>query len=62
MTEVVNLRIARKRRAREDAARTAVANRLTHGVARVEARRIAANRDNSRRKLDQHIIETGERQ
>ena len=61
MTELVNLRIARKRRAREDVARTAAANRTTHGISSVESRRTDADRVNSRRKFDQHRIESGER-
>ena len=61
MTELVNLRIARKRRTRANDTHTAAANRIAHGVSSPESRKITAERFISRRKLDQHKIETGER-
>ena len=71
MSELVNLRTARKRRAREGAAQTATANRMAHAVSGLQAFRAEAARAKSRRDLDQHKIEdkiekvehgTGERQ
>ena len=62
MAELVNLRIARKRRAREDAVRTADKSRIAHGTSRVEKRRAAADQAKSNRKLDQHRVEPGVRQ
>jgi hypothetical protein len=61
MTEIVNLRMARKRAAREKAARGAAENRLAHGASKVERKRTAADRDSIRRILDRHKIESGDR-
>ena len=61
MTKVVNLRMARKRAARNEAAQSASENRQEHGVSRVERVRLAVDREISVRKLDQHKIEKGDR-
>ena len=61
MTEVVNLRTARKRAARGQAERSAAENRLSHGVAKVDRERAAADRESLQRNLGQHKIETGGR-
>jgi hypothetical protein len=62
MAEVVNLRTARKRRARETNARVAAASRASHGVSRKNKKLATTIREVSQRKLDQHKIEPGERQ
>jgi len=62
MSEVVNLRTARKRATREKAARTAAENRLAHGASKAERARNAADRNAGRRMLDLHRIEPGDEQ
>jgi hypothetical protein len=62
MTEVVNLRMARKRAARGKAERRATENRLAHGVAKVDRQRATADRESREQSLNQHKIETGGRQ
>ena len=59
MTEIVNLRMARKRRARDDASERAERNRLAHGrtrarrdAARGEAERAARTLDGAKREPD----------
>jgi hypothetical protein len=61
MTEIVNLRVARKRATREKAARSAAQNRLAHGASKVERKRTEADRESTKRTLDQHRIDTGDR-
>ena len=61
MAEVVNLRMARKRAARDKAAADAAANRLAHGASKSERAQSKADEEKSRRTLDQHRIETGDR-
>jgi len=61
MAEVVNLRVARKRAARDKAAADAAANRLVHGTSKTERTQSKADREKSRRTLDLHRIETGDR-
>ena len=61
VTEVINLRVARKRAARAAAAKTAAENRQTHGVSKAERTRLSAERESGDRKLDAHKIETGAR-
>ena len=61
MSKVVNLRMARKRAARDEAARSAAENRRAHGVSKAERNRLGTERENSTRKLDQHKLETGVR-
>jgi len=60
MTEIVNLRIARKRAARGKAESRAAEQRLTHGVSKPERERAAADRDKARQTFDQHRIEPGD--
>lgn len=61
MTDVVNLRIARKRAKRQSDEQQAHAQRLAHGRPK-QARAVdAANRDRQNRSLDGHKITTGER-
>ena len=61
MTEVVNLRMARKRAARDEAGRNGAENRLAHGVSKMERKRMATDQESSQRMLDQHKLETGDR-
>jgi hypothetical protein len=58
MGQVFNLRIARKRAARREAAEQAAQNRLTHGRAKAERRLDAAQSAKARRDLDGHRIDT----
>jgi hypothetical protein len=62
MTEIINLRMARKRAARDRAERAGSENRLAFGVSKLERKRTSADRESSRRTLEQHKIETGDRQ
>jgi hypothetical protein len=52
MAEIVNLRRARKAKAREEAARTAAANRLHYGRTKAERAREAAERARREALLD----------
>jgi hypothetical protein len=62
MTEIVNLRTARKRAARNKADRSAAENRIANGVPKVDRMRAKADHDSHQRNVDQHKIETGGRQ
>ena len=61
MAEVVNLRMARKRAAREKSKRQAAERRMEHGAPKRERDLAQADRDKARHTLDQHQIETGDR-
>ena len=61
MSEVINLRTARKRAVRDKAGRDGTENRLAYGVSKLERKRVTADREGSRRILDQHKIESGDR-
>ena len=61
MAEIVNLRTARKRAARNKAEDHAAQQRLAHGASQSERDQAAADRDKARQTLDQHRIETGDR-
>ncbi|MDN2566160.1 DUF4169 family protein [Aquibium sp. A9E412] len=54
MAEIVNLRQARKRRARDDKARKAAENRAAHGRSRAERERLAAETERQARHLAGH--------
>ena len=56
MAEIVNLRRARKQRARQDAEAQAEQNRLTFGRTRTERRATDAARDKAARELDGHRL------
>jgi len=56
MGEVVNLRQARKRRDREARESEADANRIKHGLGKVEKNLIAARREQDARKLEGHRL------
>jgi hypothetical protein len=61
MAEIVNLRLARKRAARDKADAIAVEQRHAHGIPKLERQRAEAERTETTRKLDQHRIEPGDR-
>ena len=61
MAEIVNLRMARKRAAKEKTGRDAAEQRLAYGVSKPERERAEADRDKARQTLDQHRIDTGDR-
>jgi Domain of unknown function (DUF4169) len=54
MAEIVNLRAARKRKAREDADRTAQANRALFGRIKSDKQRERAEKDKARAFVDGH--------
>jgi hypothetical protein len=54
MTEIVNLRQARKRKARTEREAKAAENRVTFGRTKVERRLSEAGNELERRRLDQH--------
>jgi hypothetical protein len=57
VAEVVNLRRARKERARAEAARTADANRVAFGRTKAEKSLTAAERDLTARRIDGHKLD-----
>jgi len=60
MGQLVNLRTARKRAARDKAAEQAAAKRLQHGRPKSEQALQAAQSEQARRNLDRHRIDTGD--
>ena len=54
MAEIVNLRVARKRKAREDGERTAEANRSLFGRSKSEKQRERMEKDKARAFVDGH--------
>ena len=62
MGEIVNLRTARKQVKRRQAEQKAASNRLTHGRSKPERTLEQSRGDQARKSLDQHRIETGDRQ
>lgn len=60
MGDIVNLRTARKRKARADDERRAEENRARHGVTGAERRRRQAEAEKLVRHLDQHRREDGD--
>jgi hypothetical protein len=54
MSEIVNLKRARKAQARASAEAKAAQNRVTHGRTRLEKELAKAEQDSARRKLDGH--------
>jgi hypothetical protein len=61
MADVVNLRTARKKVARQQSDLAAQANRIAHGQPKHVRKLDAAEKDKARRNLDRHLIETGDR-
>jgi hypothetical protein len=62
MAEVIKFRVARKRVLREQEQQTAAENRIVHGRTKAERTLETARQDKSRRELDAHRRETGERE
>lgn len=60
MADIVNLRMERKRAARQRADDEAAANRLLHGRSKAERDRENVRREKAMRTLDLHRIETGD--
>ena len=60
MSEIVNLRLARKRANRSKADQHAAEQRVAHGASKVERKQAAADRDQALLTLDQHRIERGD--
>ncbi len=60
MGEVVNLRMARKRKARAGREDTAARNRAAHGMSRAEKEANKAARDRAEKALDGHRREPGD--
>jgi hypothetical protein len=54
MADVVNLRRARKAKARAEAGAQAAANRVTHGRSKAEKKLAQAEKETAERKLDGH--------
>ena len=61
MGDLVNLRRARKTAARQLDEKRAAANRVRHGRSKAERELSAARNAKSRRDLDQHRTETGDK-
>jgi len=60
MGEIVNLRTVRKRTRRQRETDAAAVRRMQHGVSKVEQSLSRAEEKLTRRKHDQHRIESGE--
>jgi hypothetical protein len=60
MAEVINLRTVRKRAKREEDAKRAAENRVTHGRPKAERQLEQARAEKRRRDLDAHRIEPGD--
>lgn len=58
--EIVNLRLARKRKARAQAEADAAVNRAAHGRAKAEKKATAAREALEARRLDGHRLDDGE--
>jgi hypothetical protein len=61
MSDLVNLRTARKQAKRRAAEQTAAANRLLRGRSKAQQKLQQSRSDQARKTLDQHRIETGDR-
>ena len=57
MAEIVNLRQARKAKARSEAEKKADANRVKHGVAKGERKEVAHEREKNRQDLDRKRLD-----
>jgi hypothetical protein len=60
MAEILNLRRARKRKARAAAESAAEANRVKHGVTKTERDRATAEQERLRRDTDSKKLDSGE--
>lgn len=57
MAEIINLRQARKRKAREQQERDAAANRAKHGIAKFERAHVTHENAHADHTLDSHRID-----
>jgi hypothetical protein len=62
MGEVVNLRIERKRKRRAESAEKATEQRVQHGVSKSERSLEEAREERAKLNLDQHRLDTGDRE
>lgn len=62
MAEIVNLRIARKQKARAEARAEAAANAARHGQGKAARALQQAEADKAARLLDGHRLETGQKE
>jgi hypothetical protein len=60
MGDIVNLRMARKQAKRHAAEKKAASNRLAHGRPRIDRAAEQSRREQARKSLDGHRIETGD--
>lgn len=60
MAEIINLRRARKQKARQEAEAQAEQNRISFGRSKAERRLTEAERDKAARQLDGHRLGGGE--
>jgi hypothetical protein len=60
MADIINLRLHRKRKAREDAAKLAAENRVRHGRTKAEKQRETAENAEAARRLEGLRREPGE--
>lgn len=61
MAEIVNLRLVRKRVARQEAAVAADRNRVAHGVPKADRQCAEAEREADNRRLDDRRLDPGDR-
>ena len=57
MAELINLRLARKAKARAEADKTAAANRVKHGQTKADKARVKAEADRTERDLESKKLE-----
>ena len=57
MAEIINLRLARKAKARAEADKTAATNRVKHGQTKADKARVKAEADRAERDLESKKLE-----
>lgn len=62
MGEVVNLRLERKRKRRGESAEKATERRVLHGISKSERSLEEAREERAKLNLDQHRLDTGDRE
>ncbi len=62
MGDIVNLRTHRKRAARRKAEERAAENRVVHGMSKADRTQLKSEKDQAKRELDRHRIDTGDGQ
>lgn len=62
MGEVVNLRLERKRKRRGESAEKATEQRVLHGISKSERSLEEAREERAKLNLDQHRLDTGDRE